>query len=234
MPNLYPEIAFGPAALERQRRAGSYVNYGAQLEPGRTADDRDPPLDTRRGAFVRAADFFFLATVTPGGWPYIQHRGGPKGFVHVLDSSTIGFADFSGNQQYVTTGNLEHNPRVAMFFVDYPLRQRLKLFGRARVIERDDDPDLLERLLAIGSSTIRSRAERSILITVDGYDWNCSRHIHPRYDKQRLDEALALERADAARRAEQYTETIEALRAENAALKARLEASCGVTERVIP
>ncbi len=215
--NRYPEIAFGPAAMEHQRRTGSYVDYGAQLEPGRIAE-RDIPLDTRRAGFVRAADSFFLATATPGGWPYIQHRGGPKGFAQVLDSSTIGFADLTGNQQYVTVGNLADNPRVAMFFVDYPLRQRLKLFGLARVVERDEDPDLLQRLLTIGSTSIRSRAERSILVTVEGYDWNCSRHIHPRYDKQRLDEAVALERAAAAGQAAE----IERLRAENATLRAEL------------
>ncbi|ATL68644.1 pyridoxamine 5'-phosphate oxidase family protein [Nocardia terpenica] len=220
MPNRYPEIAFGPAARERQRRAGSYRDYGARLETG-GGDDRDPVLDTRRAAFVRESDSFFLATVTPGGWPYIQHRGGPQGFVHVLDSGTLGFADFSGNQQYVTAGNLEADDRVSLFFVNYPLRQRLKLFGRARTVERDEDPDLLARLLTIGTSTIRGMVERSIVITVEGYDWNCSRHIHPRYDKKRLDEALALERADAAR----LTETVEALRAENEALRAQLAAA---------
>jgi len=209
--NHYPHIAFSAGAVDRQRRTGSCPEYGAALESA--PDDGTPAaLDQRGMSFIRDADSFFLATVTPDGWPYVQHRGGPKGFVHVFDPDTVALADLAGNQQYVSAGNLDHNPRVAMFFIDYPLRQRLKVYDRARTIEMDDDPELLDRLLQVDAGTIRSRAERAIVVTIEAYDWNCSRHIKPRYDKQRVEEALRLERSRAEERERQLRDEIEQLR----------------------
>ncbi|NLU84847.1 pyridoxamine 5'-phosphate oxidase family protein [Rhodococcus sp. HNM0569] len=217
MSNSYPGIAFRGPTAERQRVAGSYSTYGVQAENS-DADGAPTPLDVREKSFVAGVDSFFLATVTPTGWPYIQHRGGPRGFLHVLDSHTIGFADFAGNRQYVTAGNIDGDDRVALFLVDYPLRRRLKIFGRARQCTPDDDPRLAEQLLSLGDRVIRSRIDRLVTIEVHGFDWNCTSHITPRYDKQRLDEALALEREEIAA----LRESIAELEAENARLHSEL------------
>lgn len=222
MANHYANIAFSAPAAERQRRAGSYAAYRARMAPD---DDTPHRLEDRETEFIAAADSFFLATVTPDGWPYIQHRGGPAGFVHILDPHTIALADLPGNKQYVTLGNIDENPRAALFFVDYPTRRRLKLYGRVRAIEADADPDLAERLLDTALGPIRGPAERSILITVEGHDWNCSRHITPRFDIDQLDRLL-LEQRDtwAADRAE-LQRRIDRLTVENNDLRARLEGS---------
>ncbi|WP_040810617.1 pyridoxamine 5'-phosphate oxidase family protein [Nocardia concava] len=222
MSNRYARIAFSAAARERQRLAGSYRDYGAQLEHGR---DEPQPLELREQGFIRGADSFFLGTATPDGWPYIQHRGGPKGFVQVLDESTLAFADLTGNGQYVTVGNLTENDRVALFFIDYPLRERLKVYGRARMVERADDPDLVDRVAAAYSGAIQKITERAIIITVEAHNWNCVKYIRPRFTKDRLDEAIALERRDAARERQRLTAELEELRRENGALRAQLDAA---------
>jgi predicted pyridoxine 5'-phosphate oxidase superfamily flavin-nucleotide-binding protein len=135
--NHYHHLMFGPAAIARQKVDGSYTAYGSQTE---RPDDGPTPLDTREKAMIRALDQFQIATVAETGWPYIQYRSGPKGFLQVLDDRTVGFADFAGNHQYVTAANLDHDDRVALLLVNYPLRQRLKLYGRARTVEKADDP----------------------------------------------------------------------------------------------
>ncbi|MEC3914820.1 pyridoxamine 5'-phosphate oxidase family protein [Nocardia sp. CDC160] len=220
MSNRYARIAFSEAARERQRIAGSYRDYGAQLENGR---DEPQALEMREKGFIRAADSFFLGTTTPDGWPYIQHRGGPQGFVQVLDDRTIAFADLSGNHQYVTVGNLTTNDRVTLFFIDYPLRERLKLYGRARMVERADDPDLVDRVASAYTGAIQKIAERAILITVEATNWNCVKYIRPRFTKARLDEAVALERRTAAADRDRLTAEIDQLRRENEALRAQLD-----------
>lgn len=213
--NRYARIAFSKASQERQKLVGSYRDYGAQLERGR---DEPQPLDLREQGFIRAADSFFLGTATPDGWPYIQHRGGPPGFVQILDDRTLAFVDLTGNGQYVTVGNLTTNDRVALFFIDYPLRERLKVYGRARIVERADDPDLVDRIAAAYSGAIQKIAERAIIITVEAHNWNCVKYIRPRFTKARLDEAIALERRTAAAEHRRLTAEIEELRRENARL----------------
>lgn len=167
---------FGPAAIARQKVDGSYTAYGSQTE---RPDDGPMSLDTREKAMIRAVDQFQIATVAETGWPYIQYRSGPKGFLQVLDDRTLGFADFAGNHQYVTAANLDHDDRVAVFLVNYPLRQRLKLYGRARTVEAADDPQLLDRLRKIGDLTVAATCERSVVIDVEAFDWNCTRSIIP-------------------------------------------------------
>lgn len=149
-----------------------------------------------------------MATVTPTGWPYVQYRSGPVGFVHHLGDNRIGFADFRGNQQFVSVGNLHTNNRVAIFVADYPHKSRLKVFGRARVINAVDDPDLLERLSRLDDGRIAATCERSIVIDVEAFDWNCSRSIVPQYTAEQVHE-----------RVQPYIDQIEKLHAEIAELK---------------
>lgn len=196
-PNHYHHLLFGPAVIERQKAEGSYPTYGAHTE---REDDGPTPLDVREKAMIREIDQFQIATVADTGWPYIQYRSGPKGFLQILDDRTLGFADFRGNRQYVTAGNLDHDDRVALLLVNYPLRQRLKLYGRARIVEADADPQLLERLKRLPDRTITSTAERSIVIDVQAFDWNCTRSIIPRYDAAYLAELSQVYQRKAAER----------------------------------
>jgi uncharacterized protein len=182
MAHRFSEIAFTPTVKAMQERMGSRAAY-ARREAG--ADPAGHRLSEAEAGFVAARDSFYMATVGETGWPYIQHRGGPPGFVRVLDPGTIGFADLRGNRQYVTVGNLATDDRVSLFFMDYANRTRLKLFGRARVVG-PDEPALLSRLVPPES---RDRVERGILISVEGFDWNCPQHITERYT---LDEVRAL------------------------------------------
>jgi hypothetical protein len=167
----FAEIAFTPAVQAEQEALGSRAGYAAQAVAGR----EDSLLSSREAGFIAARDSFYLSTVSETGWPYIQHRGGPPGFVRVLDAGTLGFADFTGNRQHITLGNLAGNDRVALFFMDYARRQRLKLLGHARVVR--DDPALLARLTPAGAERI---AESAVLVDVAGFDWNCPQHITPR------------------------------------------------------
>jgi predicted pyridoxine 5'-phosphate oxidase superfamily flavin-nucleotide-binding protein len=145
----------------------------ARLLGGAAHHDR---LGESEADFIGARDSFYLASVSETGWPYIQHRGGPKGFVRVLDETTIGFADFSGNRQYVTAGNVAGNDRVSLFLMDYPNRTRLKILGHARQIGLKDEA--LERLIVPG---YRARVERGFIVTIAAFDWNCPQHITPRF-----------------------------------------------------
>jgi hypothetical protein len=155
-------------------------------------------------AFIAELDTAFLATVSAGGAPYIQHRGGPKGFIKVLDEKTLAFADFAGNRQYITLSNLAENDRASLFLLDFARRRRIKLWGRARMVE--DDPALLARLVDRG---YRGRPERAILFTVEAWDVNCSQHITARFTEAEIEEATAALR-----------DRIAALEAENARLRA--------------
>ncbi len=196
MSNRYARLMFGRSALERQRVDGSYAVYGANTERD---DDGPDHLDEREIALLTGVFQFHLATVTAGGRPYIQYRSGPRGFLHHLGDNTIGFADFHGNAQFVSVGNIDDNGRVAMFVADYPRKIRLKLFGHARVVDAADDPELLERLMSVGDTRISSRAERSIVITIEAFDWNCSRSLVPQYDRdyvRALNQAHATETAE--------------------------------------
>jgi uncharacterized protein len=170
---------------------------------------RDLPsrrLTPEAAAFIAARDSFYLASVGEGGWPYVQHRGGPPGFLKVLDDRTLGFADFRGNRQYISVGNLAANDRVALFLMDYPHRARLKILAHAELLDLAADPKLAEQLLLPG---YRARPERAMLLHLEAFDWNCSAHITPRFTEAEVRAAIAPLQARLAE-----------LEAENAALKA--------------
>jgi uncharacterized protein len=173
------DIVFPPAAQRAQAKRGSARAYEQRLATG--FPDRVTP---ELAAFIAELDTAFLATVSAAGAPYIQHRGGPKGFIKVLDDRTLGFADYAGNRQYITISNLAENDRAYLFLLDFAARRRIKIWGRARVVE--DDPALLARLADPG---YRARPERVILFTVEAWDVNCSQHITARFTETDIAEA---------------------------------------------
>jgi predicted pyridoxine 5'-phosphate oxidase superfamily flavin-nucleotide-binding protein len=156
------------------------------------AFDRDEKyndsLSAREAAFIAARDGFYQATVSETGWPYVQFRGGPAGFLKVLDDKTLGYADFRGNVQYISAGNLSHDDRVSIILMDYAHRARLKILGRARLVTLDEDPALIARL---ETPNYRARIERGVIITVEAYDWNCPQHITPRFTEAEIAVATA-------------------------------------------
>jgi len=180
MGHRFAEVAFtdGVKALQIRHgsRVGSVGSQGTVSPPDR--------LGPREADFIGARDSFYLATVSETGWPYLQHRGGPPGFLQVLDASTLGFADFRGNRQYVSAGNLSADDRIALILLDYAGRRRLKLLGRARLVEISDDATLVERLHPPGYV---ARAERAVLIAVEAFDWNCPQHIIPRFSEAEME-----------------------------------------------
>lgn len=182
MPHKFAEIAFTPTVKNVQEQQGSRMAY-ARMEGAPEAINQS--LSSAEASFIAARDSFYLATVSETGWPYIQHRGGPAGFVRVFDERTIGFADFRGNRQYVSVGNLMTDDRVSLFFMDYPNKTRLKILGRARIVGLDDK----ETLGRLELPDYRARVERGVLITVEGFDWNCPQHITERFT---LDEIRAM------------------------------------------
>jgi uncharacterized protein len=176
--DTFARTMFSDAAKTLQERAGSRTQYERMVRLGRFEDG----LGEFEKEFIEARDSFYIATVTPDGWPYIQHRGGPVGFLHVLGERMLAFADYSGNKQYISAGNLSENDRVALFLMDYPNRTRLKIIGHARLLARGEDPKLEARLVTERGAKVES----IVLITVTGYDWNCSQHITPRYKVENL------------------------------------------------
>jgi hypothetical protein len=180
----FAELAFTPAVRAYQERAGSRASY-ARLEAGAPARDS---LGPDEAAFIAARDSCYMATVSETGWPYVQHRGGAPGFVHVLDGRTLAFADLRGNRQYVSVGNLAGDDRVCLFFMDYPNRRRLKLLGHARVVEAAENPELVERLRPPDES---AHVERVLTISVAAFDWNCPQHITPRFSEAEVRSAVA-------------------------------------------
>lgn len=178
MGHKFAEIAFTPTVKKAQERNGSRRSY-AHLEEG---DVHHDSLGSREMAFIADRDSFYMATVSETGWPYIQHRGGPAGFARILDEKTIGFADFAGNRQFVSVGNLHSDDRVSLFFMDYPNQTRLKLLGRVRLIEAGE-AKLLERLQV---PDYGARIERGMVITIEGYDWNCPQHITLRFTQAQV------------------------------------------------
>jgi predicted pyridoxine 5'-phosphate oxidase superfamily flavin-nucleotide-binding protein len=205
MARAFAEIAFTPTVRAAQQRQGSAAMYDCMLAP-----DADPAnlLGPEEAAFVAARDGFYQATTSETGWPYVQFRGGPPGFLKVLDEQTIAYADFRGNRQYVSTGNLAGDNRISLILMDYPNRRRLKVLGRARLVEKNDDPDLVASLHVDG---YRARPERAVVITIEGLDWNCPQHIPARLTREELEPHLTPLKDELAR-----------LTAENAALKAKL------------
>jgi predicted pyridoxine 5'-phosphate oxidase superfamily flavin-nucleotide-binding protein len=199
------DIAMTPSVRAAQAANGSAGLYdSADID---RASDRFSPAERE---FIAARDSFYLATASETGWPYVQHRGGPPGFLRLLDDRTLAFADFRGNRQYLTLGNVAANDRVCLLLMDYPNRRRLKIYGRMTSVGLDVDPDLTRSLTVEG---YRGRTERLLRITLEAFDWNCPQHITPRFTAAELAYLLAPERERLAR-----------LEAENRALRARLAA----------
>lgn len=181
MGHRFSEILFTDSVRAAQERYGSRP----QNERLRALGPANDALGEDERAFIESRDGFYLASVSQSGWPYIQFRGGPAGFVRALDHRTLGYADFRGNRQYVSTGNIERDGRVALFFMDYAGRRRLKLLGRASIFDAAQSPALARRLELPG---YRARVERAVLIAVEAFDWNCPRHITPRYTEAEFEE----------------------------------------------
>src|SRR5918993_4501052 len=165
------ELASTPAvkaARERYGSAAQYARLDGTLDPeGPVRNDR---LTDAKAGFIAGRDGFYLASVSETGWPYVQYRGGPAGFLRVIDERTLGYAEFRGNRQYVTTGNVAVNDRVSLFLMDYAHQRRLKIFGRMWVVDGREDPELAARLAVPGYP---GRIERAVLISVEAFDWNC-------------------------------------------------------------
>jgi len=203
MGRRFAELAFTPLVKAQQEKHGSRQAY-ERVEQSVIPGSR---LGVDEQQMIRTRDGFYMASVSETGWPYIQHRGGPKGFLHVLDEQTIGFADLRGNKQYISLGNLEHDDRVALFLMDYPSQSRLKILGHAEFHE--DDATARELLETLRMPDEKTPAERAVLIHVEAFDWNCQQHITPRYTEEEIAEIF-----------EPMRRRIEALEKENARLRA--------------
>ena len=196
----YPsDVAFTPAVKAIQSRKGSRQGYASMEERGSWETRITPDL----AEFIGRQASVFLGTANADGQPYIQHRGGPHGFLKVLDDKTLGFADFAGNRQYITLGNLTENPKAFIFLIDYGNRQRVKMWGEARVVE--DDPELIKKLKPEG---YRARVEQAILFTVSAWDSNCPQHIPQRFEAAEVKAMLA----ERDKRIEDLTKELDRLR----------------------
>ncbi|RLU01257.1 pyridoxamine 5'-phosphate oxidase family protein [Ketobacter sp.] len=182
MGHRFADLLFSPSVKAVQNERDSRRIY-QRWEGGADSHHR---LEAREIQFLQQRDSFYLASVNPDGWPYIQHRGGPKGFLKVLDAHHLGFADYTGNRQYITTGNLRENRRVALFLMDYPNRRRLKLLGYAQEVAPGS-----AALAELCDPDYGATPERGFIIQVAAFDWNCSQHIVPRYDQAALDSLIA-------------------------------------------
>jgi uncharacterized protein len=181
MTERYRQLMFGPDVRAAQETMG----VAFRETPEAPGPDR---LTEAEVGFIAARDSFYMATTGTDGWPYIQHRGGPKGFIRVLSETSFGFADFRGNRQYLSLGHLHADDRAAFFFIDYLNRVRLKLLGRVRVLTADQDSSLIESLTVPG---YKARVERALVVEVEAFDWNCPQHITQRLTVEEIAPALA-------------------------------------------
>lgn len=202
MAQNYIRTLFTDAARAMQEQAGSRDAY-ARMEQG--ADGPDI-LGKKEAMFLAARDSFYMASVTADGWPYVQHRGGPAGFLKLLGGNRLAFADYSGNKQYISTSNLQTRPGVSLFLMDYPNKRRLKILGKARIVGLEDDPDLVNSLM---SADYKAVPERIYIIDVIGFDWNCPQHIMRRFTEAEIASEIA-----------PLTAELDQLRAEVARLRA--------------
>jgi predicted pyridoxine 5'-phosphate oxidase superfamily flavin-nucleotide-binding protein len=169
----FTRFAFTQSVKKAQERYGTRHAY-ARMEK---AGDRYVLTD-KEAAFIQSRDSFYMATVGENGWPYVQFRGGPKGFLKVIDATTLGYADFRGNGQYISTGNIESSHKAALILMDYSARQRLKIWAEATIMEAEQDADLMRQLTM---PDYDARIERLVLLDIQAWDWNCPQHITPRY-----------------------------------------------------
>ena len=203
MPYGFLDIATTPSVAAVQAHMGADQIW-RKAGAGREFDRFTPHEE----GFIRARDSFYMATVSETGWPYVQHRGGPAGFLKVVDARTLAFADYRGNRQYISTGNLAANDRACLFLMDYPHRARLKLYAHVETLALDEDP-ALTALVADGG--YRARPERILRLRLAAFDWNCPQHITPRFTEADVDAAV-----------QPLRDKLAQLDAENRALRARL------------
>lgn len=179
MSRAFADIAFTPSVKAAQTRYGSReANLGFEMAP----EKRDR-LEARDIDFILKRDSFYQSTVSENGWPYVQHRGGPEGFLKIIDTKTLAYADFSGNAQYLSVGNLFANDKIALILVDYANRRRLKVWGRASIVHKAEQADLITKL---ADPTYQAPIERAVVITVEALEFNCPKHITPRYNEQEV------------------------------------------------
>jgi hypothetical protein len=212
MAHTFGSLVFTPVVKELQQRYGSRRQYERLASQGASYQGLGP--DERE--FIGERDSFYMASIGSTGWPYVQHRGGPKGFLKVLDNQTIAFGDYRGNKQYISTGNLLTDDRVALIMVDYPRQARLKILGHAKITERAEAKELLEVVRDEGENSL---VERVYTIHVDAFDWNCQQHITPRFTVDEIRTILA-----------PFEQRLQTLEAENAHLRTQLAAKRSSTE----
>lgn len=210
MPRAFSKISFTPSvkaaqSLYRSREA----NLGFEL-----ADDDRSEITEREAQFIEARDSFYQATVNQDGWPYVQHRGGPVGFLKVIDAHTIGFADFSGNRQYLSVGNLFANDRISLILMDYKEKRRLKIWGRVQIVHEREAPDVIAKL---EMPAYRARIERAFIIRVEAWDWNCPQHITARYTDDDIEQLVAPLQAQLAELQKAHTQAQAQTRSQTAA-----------------
>ncbi len=204
MPYGFLDIAATPSVRAAQGANGTGDRFA------RFEGDRSFHVFTEtEKSFIAARDQFYMASVSETGWPYIQHRGGPVGFVRIIDDKTLAFADYRGNRQYISLGNLQADNRVALILVDYPHRHRLKIYARAEMRDLKNDAALAEAVMTPG---YRAKVERAFLFHLEAFDWNCPQHITPRFTQEELQAALAPTLA-----------RLSELEAENGALRQQLD-----------
>jgi hypothetical protein len=206
MARNYIHTLFTDAARAMQEADGSRAAY-ARMEEG--ADGAPDVMTPKELGFVAARDSFYMASVTDKGWPYVQHRGGPAGFLKPLAGNRLAFADYQGNRQHVSASNLLAEPRVSLFLMDYPNRRRLKILGTARIVTADEDAALVASLMP---ADYKAMADRAYIIDVVGFDWNCPQHITPRFTEAEIAAAI-----------QPLTSELNQLRAEIETLRARFK-----------
>jgi uncharacterized protein len=209
MPYGFLDIAVTPSVQVAQAKMGAdriWRNFKGHRESDRfTADE---------AAFIVGRDSFYIATVSETGWPYVQHRGGQRGFLKVVDERTLAFADYRGNRQYISTGNVAANDRACLFLMDYPRRARLKIYARVKILAADDEPDLTA---LVSMPDYKAKVERIFWLRLEAFDWNCQQHIVPRFTEQEITAAV-----------QPLEARLSTLEAENAELRAKLASKEGV------
>ena len=179
----FTKLAFTDSVKKVQEQYGSRKSY-ARME---TSGDQFV-LTEREIPFIESRESFYMATVGENGWPYVQYRGGPKGFLKIIDKTTLGYADFRGNMQYISVGNMNSSRKASLFFMDYPAQKRLKIWAESEVIDAEQNAELLQTLKMPG---YEAHIERLIIFKIQAYDWNCPQHITPRYTSEEIAEGVA-------------------------------------------
>lgn len=208
MPYGFLDIAITPSVRSAQAKMGA--DHLWQDFKGNRKFDR---FTENEAAFIAARDSFYMATVSETGWPYVQHRGGPQGFLKLVDDRTLAFADYRGNRQYISTGNLAADDRACLFLMDYPRRARLKIYARVEILALDDDRDMTA---LVAMPEYGAKLERIFRLRLEAFDWNCQQHIVPRLSEREIGEAI-----------HPLRDRLAELEAENAQLRARLVATSG-------